>query len=223
MESYFEASKFNGIDWNKALEEKADILKNKSVFNYNNRFSIYVSENPSEFDMLKSQGEKNVVFTDRINLEDTKPLEGSKSIHYVSTEGKSIPGKGFEIALRNFRCACLQCRMGNNQGCKFNDVVGPTQLFHILSKEKELQERKLSNERKRDELNRRAKDIIVHSSSKPLESLRRDDLKDILKFLGGKATRADQKNKYPLKDDLILALNQLGGWPKILDYFNSVN
>ena len=58
----------------------------------------------------KNSGEEHIVFTDRVNIPDTKAVPGTQRIYQVMGEKNVRDDGGFNLHTAQLQCSCKECR-----------------------------------------------------------------------------------------------------------------
>jgi RNA polymerase subunit RPABC4/transcription elongation factor Spt4 len=121
-------------DWIKLEKELDDRIHQRGHFVVDNRFFGLVVDTEEERKTLSNEW-KHIVFADRNDIPDMKPIEGTQTLHSVdghvassSTRRSSLNRPGTEeylLTVAEYPCVCLICRdmiEDKTQVCPFKDI-----------------------------------------------------------------------------------------------------
>ena len=96
--------------WRKWEETKDKRVLEKTTLKTNRTFIGLAVETMAALTHLKSSGEEHIVFTDRVNVPDTKVVPGTQRIYQVMGEKNVRDDGGFNLHTAQLQCSCKECR-----------------------------------------------------------------------------------------------------------------
>ena len=186
----------DGVDWGKMVDEGDERLKRKTAFTTVKRKVCFVTDHKDEYDKLNSDGYENIIFTNRTEVEtteDTTVYEGTSRIHHAFTgevdNKENVPEAGYCLHLKNYPCACSNCRGNLSSICKYKSITGDAETFHKISKESLMKQKKVAEETSSKKLIQDVQGLANKYNEETLKRATVADLNKMLSFMKIKAKR----------------------------------
>ena len=121
----------NQTQWKKWETDKDNKILTKTVYKTKRTFIGLGVEDLKKYDELVLSGRKHIIFADRRNLPDMKPIEGT--LRNFQATGNS---DGQTIMTSELQCSCTQCRIDPTdiETCKYKDQRGEIKIHKVRDK-----------------------------------------------------------------------------------------
>ena len=121
------------IKWREWEQAKGKRIFEKTTFKTNPTFVGLAVESMDELTHMRNAGEEHIVFTDRVNIPDTKAVPGTQMIYQVMGEKNVRDDGGFNLHTAQLQCSCKECRQDPTKidSCLYKNKRRE-QVTHIL-------------------------------------------------------------------------------------------
>ena len=129
-----EKEKIKWREWEQAKDKR---IVGKTTFKTNRTFVGLAVESMDEVTHMRNAGEEHIVFTDRVNIPNTKVVPGTQMIYQVMGEKNVRNDGGFNLHTSQLQCSCKECRQDptNIDSCLYKNKRRE-QATHILRENK---------------------------------------------------------------------------------------